>query len=94
MVTENILKIEALKILAKEILGMEAQPTRPKYVPPGIDFAALSPDHQRAIIEIIDPLYQEVVAQACNAMEKSAGLRGREKITSTTCSWPYEGVLR
>lgn len=47
---------------------------RPLWIPAGLDFATLDPRLQKAILEIVDPCYEELVLQAATALERSSGL--------------------
>jgi hypothetical protein len=46
----------------------------PRWVPPGVDFNMFSSEVQIAIVEIINPLYERLVLQTDDSLEKSTGL--------------------
>lgn len=46
---------------------------RPLWIPPGLKFDSLPENTRRAITEIIDPLYQELVLAAPNGFERAIG---------------------
>lgn len=47
---------------------------RPLWMPPGLKFDSLPENIQRAITEIINPLYEELVLAAPNGFERATGL--------------------
>lgn len=50
-----------------------ANPSRPYWIPDGIDFEALPNALQLAITGIVNPAYQELVLEAADALARSAG---------------------
>ncbi len=46
----------------------------PRWVPAGVDFQRLPPRTQQAIVEIVNPAYEELVLGATEALERSTGL--------------------
>ncbi len=46
----------------------------PRWVPPGIRFSSLLPEVQTAVVEIVNPIYEELVVRAPSALERSTGL--------------------
>jgi hypothetical protein len=51
-----------------------SSPDRPVWLPEGEDIKKMSATVRRAVAEIVQPVYEELVAQAHTAMEKSLGL--------------------
>ncbi len=47
---------------------------RPRWVPAGIDFHLLPRETQTAIVEILNPVFEELVLHADGGLEKSTGL--------------------
>lgn len=47
---------------------------RPFWVPEGVDFDRLPQQLRTAIFDIVDPIYQSLVLEAQDALQKSAGL--------------------
>jgi hypothetical protein len=48
---------------------------RPLWIPPDVKIDSLPAALQRAITEIINPAYRELVLEAQSAIERAAGLR-------------------
>lgn len=59
---------------------------KPHFLPPGLDYASLPEAIQGVFVSVIDPLHQELVVAAPNAIERAAG--------TTIVFWFAEEVLR
>jgi hypothetical protein len=46
----------------------------PRWIPPGVDFYSFPPEIQSAIVDIVNPVYKQLVADAADCLEKSTGL--------------------
>ncbi len=46
----------------------------PRWVPPGLPYAHVPKEVQTALVEIVNTVYEQLVAQAPDALEKSTGL--------------------
>lgn len=54
--------------------GAQADPSRPFFVPGGVDFEKLPEELQAAIRGVIDPAYRRLVLGARDGLEKSVGV--------------------
>lgn len=46
----------------------------PRWVPPGVQFDMLERSMQLALVEVVEPLYEELVLQVSDPLERSTGL--------------------
>jgi hypothetical protein len=49
-------------------------PARPLWLPPGVTFESLPKSVQQAVLDILNPVYQELVLKASDPLERGQGL--------------------
>jgi hypothetical protein len=54
--------------------GQAAKATSLRWVPPGFKTATLGPDAQKAMAEVVNPVYEQLVLQPSDSLERSTGL--------------------
>ena len=63
-----------------------------RWTPPGVDIDSFPPEVQTAIIEIVNPIYEQLVLQARDSLEKSTGMTAVYllwlEILNLTSTWP------
>ena len=57
---------------------------RPRWTPPGVDFGSLPQEVRRALAEIVDPLYEQLVLGVPDPLEESTGLTIVHDLESVT----------